>query len=287
MVVSPDTFHLHLRTLKQHFELVKLDDWVTRLNQGLGVARRACAITFDDGWRDNFQFAFPLLKEEQVPATTFLVSDYVDSTKSFWPERLARLIWNKGEGLPHETLEEFESILGADVFAAVSQAAPTRDRIDTVIEMAKKYTDDQMVQRITTIERKLGRDQSVRPPDVLTWGQVREMTQSGLVAIGSHGKRHVRLSTVIPQKTLEDEILGSKQMIEAKTSNGANIFCYPGGVTSPIAERLVRQHYQAACTTNRGWNSAKSDRFCLKRISIHEDVTNTRRSFLARISGWL
>jgi peptidoglycan/xylan/chitin deacetylase (PgdA/CDA1 family) len=287
MVVSSDTFRLHLRILKQHFELVKLDDWVKTLNEGVRTRRRACAITFDDGWRDNFEFAFPLLKEEQVPATLFLVSDYIDTARSFWPERLARLIWNDGHALPHDALGEIRLTLGSDVTAALSQAIPSRDTINEVIERAKRYTDNQIAQKITAIEMKLGRSQRAGPRDVLSWRQVREMTQSGLITVGSHSRYHTRLSAEISEGLLEDEIVVSKQEIEAKTGTTLGIFCYPGGVASPLAEQLVRRHYQAACTTIKGWNSPRSDRFRLKRISMHEDVTNTETSFLARISGWL
>jgi len=80
MYVSPETLDLHLGELKRHFELVHLDDWLRRAEARSTLPRLACAITFDDGWRDNYDFALPVLARHGAPATIFLVSSYIGTT---------------------------------------------------------------------------------------------------------------------------------------------------------------------------------------------------------------
>jgi peptidoglycan/xylan/chitin deacetylase (PgdA/CDA1 family) len=284
MVVDPNTFRKQLRWLKQFFHVVDLPTWV---KTDKTLPANACAITFDDGWRDTFEFAYPILRDEHVPATLFLVSDMTGTSESFWPERLARLIWNNGRGFPDDVLREFGAILDSDIIHSLSCTIPDRDDLNKIIEAMKRYPDNVLIQRLAAVEQKISPGSQRNSHDILTWEQVEEMTRDGLVSIGSHGRSHFRLSGIPDKDTLQGEIFGSKEAIEARLGANVDVFCYPGGDVSALAEELVRYHYRAACTTDKGWNLSRTDRFRLKRISIHEDVGSDLTSFLARVSGWL
>ena len=290
MVVTPESFRTHIRWLRQYFDIVKLGEWVRGIGQGQGFEqpRKACAITFDDGWRDTFQFAFPILEHEQVPATIFLVSDMVGTANSFWPERLARLLWNNGAGLSREVRlsPEHSWLRGLGLSELPDGEAPDRNFLDRVIQRAKRYSDDFLNEQIGLLEESA----HMKPPpqpDVLDWDQVRTTVRSGLIDIGSHGRTHTRLNEGMASERIENEIRGSKELIEQKTGCRVHLFCYPNGDVTPLSEQLVGEHYLAACTTSRGWNSREADRYRLKRISIHEDATHDRTPFLAKLSGFL
>jgi peptidoglycan/xylan/chitin deacetylase (PgdA/CDA1 family) len=92
MYVSPATLAMHLEIVKQYFTLIHLDEWLERVSAGRAVPSLACAITFDDGWRDNYEYAFPVLRHAGAPATIYLVTDMVGEGYSFWPNTLARYL---------------------------------------------------------------------------------------------------------------------------------------------------------------------------------------------------
>ena len=289
MVVHPQTFRMHLRVLKARFDILHLDDWLQRVAQGQPVPKKACAITFDDGWRDNYDYAFPLLQEFALPATIFLVSDKVGTPESFWPERLARILWHGGQGQSPAVWNstEFAWLKQLDTSFPFGLRPPMRLEIDAIIQQCKRFTDADLQDRLCRMESCSGAAVETAVPDILDWDQVRHMAKSGLVHFGSHTRHHVRLSDAVGASILLDEIGTSRKVIESHTHQAAEVFCYPNGNYTPGVKRLVQDHYRAACTTHRGWNDVTDDRYLLKRIGIHEDVTADETSFLAKLSGWI
>jgi hypothetical protein len=89
MHVYRDTFERHIRSLKENFCVIPLEEIVrARKGEGGRDSKPACILTFDDGWADFFQYAFPVLKAQGVPATVSLPTDYIGTTKWFWTDRL-------------------------------------------------------------------------------------------------------------------------------------------------------------------------------------------------------
>ncbi|MEX1034286.1 MAG: polysaccharide deacetylase family protein, partial [Cellvibrionaceae bacterium] len=92
MVVEPHTFEMHLEVLQRHFTLIPLGEWLSRRRNGQSLPPKSCALTFDDGWTDNYEYAFPILKRYKAPATLFAVSHMIGTNEMFWPNRLALLL---------------------------------------------------------------------------------------------------------------------------------------------------------------------------------------------------
>ena len=292
MIVSPETFRNHLQILEKYYEFVSLSDWVERKNMGLKLPLKACAITFDDGWADNYYHAYPILKELQVPATIFLVANMINTGQTFWPERLAALICKLSEFYPlesiwsHPGLQWLISVVD-DSDYVFSSLKPSGEELSSIIASAKKYSDERINSLLDEIEKSLNLNiNSDKQTPLLSWAQTNEMLASGIIDAGSHTCHHIRLSSSTPVETLENEIIKSKEIIESKTKKEIKLFCFPNGDFSDKALDMVKKHYSGSVTTQTGWNAQDQDIHMLKRISIHEDISNDKASFLSRISGW-
>jgi peptidoglycan/xylan/chitin deacetylase (PgdA/CDA1 family) len=286
MIVSPELLALHFDTLREHFTPIHLDDWLDQASSGGLEAARYAAVTFDDGWADNYAHGWPVLRAAGMPATVFVVTDYVGTMRRFWPNRLASVLsrWSPEsagalDAASHRRLRS----LGVPVEARGSTLG--RNDVDQVIERAKHADDTELHELCDAMERAAGVAPHERR-DLLNWDELCEMENSGLVRVGSHTRRHVRMSASLDPGRMADEVGGSADMIAARLGRPPALFCYPNGDVTPAAARLVAARYRGALTTKRGWNKPDDDPYGLRRIGVHEDVAGNRTAFLARLAGW-
>lgn len=288
MTVTPESFRNHLSILSQYFDFISLSEWIDRQKKQLPLPAKCCAITFDDGWADNYEYAFPTLQALSIPATIFLVSDLVGTHQQFWPEQLAQLVTAIARDHPDKwSHPEVQWLREANTRYDFSASLPDREQISEIIASAKSLPDQEILSRLEHINQLFGIQQDNQNKALLDWSQVKEMIDSGLVEMGSHTCVHTRLDARITRDQLEQEVVTSKTTIETKTGQPVKTFCFPNGDYTQQALSLVRQHYTGAVTTAIGWNKAGSDSHLLRRIGIHEDIAKDRTAFLARISGWL
>jgi peptidoglycan/xylan/chitin deacetylase (PgdA/CDA1 family) len=286
MIATPEALDMHISLLKRlGAEFVSLDNWLDAQQQNKTLPRLAVAVTFDDGWQDNYEHAFPVLKKHKVPATIFLVSKRINTPWQFWPEQVLDLLINHTHHLDHEALKWLRPYLSDRPTNKQSASPYTITQSDSVINRLKALDDH-------TIETNLEQTRDELPAlsqanlnarPLLNKQELDAMLSSGLVTFGAHTRHHYRLNHLENQSDLENEIAGSQRDLEELGLQPVSTFCYPNGNITGKGEQLVQKHFTAACTTERGWNSSPSNPFGLRRFNFHDGNGSTRLSFLATL----
>jgi hypothetical protein len=234
------------------------------------------AITFDDGYRDNYEKGFPILKKYNAPATIYLSYGYMEGTEVFWYEKLT-------SGLLSSQLQSINlEDLGSEKFCLNSQ----EDRDLAIYKLnrwLKTFTEKKRTQLLETILKRLQVDESsldISP--MLTWEMVKEMKENG-INFGSHTISHPILSRE-DRVSIEMEVVESRRLLEEKTGDEFSGFAYPNGTKADYNDAVlefVRATYQYACSTTPGINYKGQDPYQLKRINIDSGMcTNEKGKFL-------
>ena len=199
--ISPESFRREISFLKKHnYNVVKLEAMAELVKSGK-FPPKTIAITFDDGYENNYINAYPILKEYKIPATIFIVPNFI----------------------------------GKDGY--------------------------------------------------LTWDQVIEMSNSGVISIGNHTMSHGYLPSFQGEK-LNTEITDSKKIIEDRIKKEVLSFSYPlGGFNDLVRDKVIESGYKIAAAVNPGKNYPKHDLFAMKRVRISRTSDNLL-VFWIEISGF-
>lgn len=237
-------------------------------------------ITFDDGYRDNYVNAFPVLTSLSLTATIFLATGCIGSQGILWHDRVFRAFNTTGATLLKKFGPQRKS------YSIRTDHEKTRACAE-LLEVLKGLREEERTLWIDRlIERLAVEDPREVPNLMMNWDEVREMQRSGM-SFGSHTVTHPILST-LSMARVEDEITKSKAAIEQELRVPIKTFAYPNGRRGDFTEQtkeLLRQTgYTCAVTTICGANggdSAVPDLMELKRDLVW---SKTLHEFAARMA---
>lgn len=289
MIISPERLHRHIEVVKALGAVpIHLDEWLKRRRNAPNLLPTlSVAFTFDDGWRDNYLYAYPVLKEEQVPATIFLVTSLVDTMDTFWPERVLRILRTPGINLADPALSWLRPYLGTPALG--DNVGPlSLQEADETIQRLKVLDDATILKHLLETDRlKNLQKMELNERAILSTAELTEMSEGAMIKFGAHTKNHFRLNQLNNDRLLYDQVVGCLDDLKRILTATVPIFCYPNGDISSAGEQLVTRHYIAACTTETGWNTVKQADHNLRRFNLHDGNSGTERAFLSTIGRGL
>jgi len=254
----------------------------------LSKDQRYCVITFDDGWLDNYLYAYPVLKKYEIPATVFLTTAFIGTKSWFWADTLSYLLWYcHTNRIVRQKVEAIRMLVAGTLDKDNKKISDIFNEIDTIIEALKPLPETDRLKLVDQVSSFL----DVHPPDervLLNWDEIQVMSQDS-ISFGAHSSTH-RILTQLSFDEVKKELEDSLGALQARNVNFVPVFCYPNGSHSrEIVEQVKSAGYQAAVTTVFG-HEERSDNlnhlYALKRIGVHQDISYTIPLFSFHISGF-
>jgi peptidoglycan/xylan/chitin deacetylase (PgdA/CDA1 family) len=253
-------FTRQMETLAEYFNVVSLEKGLEQMQAGILPASSVC-ITFDDGYRDNYDVALPILSALNLPATFFIATGYLGDG----------IMWNDvvRQTIKNTSLKQ----LDLQQFSMGTVSIDTEQRKVELIEKLLGYIKYNQVDRRIELVNRLKEIAQVEISErlMMTEHEVKELSRAGM-EIGGHTVRHPIL-TCADEDEARDEIVQGKLFLEKLLGKRLKFFAYPNGQAGKDYNeehmRLVEQAgFDAALTTNNGVIDKDSSAFDLPRICI-------------------
>jgi peptidoglycan/xylan/chitin deacetylase (PgdA/CDA1 family) len=255
--------------LRRAYRVVTLDQLCRELNESdpnYTSSYQAVAITFDDGYRDLYTTAWPILRKYNLPATVYLTASAIETGEVSWYDRIFALaMWSRSETF------EFEGV-PARRFPLSSKTSRLHAASEVIRTMRRSYPNQQRIAACAELERKAVVPDEVLQDRMLTWAQIREMQESG-ITFGAHTMSHPAVGR-LSLAECEEELIQSRMLLEERLQRPVEHFAFPFGLPSDLSPEtcclIPSFGYRSAASTVWGINTPRTNPYLLRRIGGEE-----------------
>ncbi|TYO66392.1 polysaccharide deacetylase family protein [Bradyrhizobium hipponense] len=273
--VTPDFLRATLSHLRSRdIDIVSMDELHERLVQG-NFDRRFAAFTLDDGYRDNLEFALPVLRDFDAPLAVYVASDFAEGTGRLWWTALEAVIANTDQ----VDVQIGNSALRLDATSPAAKQAAF-DRLHDWLRALPGEHD--LKREIEALCARYGVDVAALCRSLcLSWDEVKRLAADPLVTIGAHSISHCNLARQ-SEEFAAQEMAVSKLRIEHALQAPVLHFAYPYGDREAAGNRefalAAAAGFKTAVTTRPGMLFAESagQITALPRVSLNGNYQDTR-----------
>lgn len=202
------------------YRIISLDDMRDALVRG-DIDHKFVVLTFDDGYRDTLEAAYPILAKHAAPFTVYVTTNYIDRTAVKW-DYLAEEVVHENQSV---TIRTRSGAVDLDCSTADSKRRSCDILQSHLFDMNRPETFDDM----RSFFESCGRDvHATTDALMLDWRQLQELAADPLVTIGCHTANHFVLSR-LPPEFARQEIEVSKARLEERLGIDVHHFSYPYG----------------------------------------------------------
>lgn len=266
LLITAATLEKQLDWIGRRFDFVDPDGMDAWLNGARPGHKPVAIVTFDDGYRDVYENAFPLLKRKGIPAVFFMVTDLIGTGGLQTHDELYVLMTRALPAWTDPRKEMAQLLLDAHVSTlSLRGIAPALGEPSAATRaLLASLTQSQVLRVMNVLRSRVGpprQDDEFAPMD---WDMLVEMQRAGM-KIGSHTRSHALLTNESAEK-IRCELQGSRKVLEQKLGPNIRHFAYPDGrFDALVVKGLVEAGYRFGYTT------------CTHRHAEHPALTIPRR----------
>ena len=281
MWTSVETFQEDIEWFRRLGDIV---DLATIIDHTTENERPLFSITFDDGWIDNYQHAYPILKQQNLTATIFLVTGAIETGEIFWVEDFLYKI---------ATLDTEMSSLAPTILIELMNKyniecnIGTHDKTRLAEHLAENLKPLNKAKRDRILEQaynQLGLSHIPLQGHIMNWASISEMQSNG-ITFGSHTHTHEILQYA-DNELIREQLETSARLIKERLGRSPEFFCYPNArYRADNADLLAASGYQFAFRMHNIPLRDKDDKYFIPRYLLNEHLCSNRQILICKLLG--
>ncbi len=252
--LDPALFEKMIVLLKKHYTILPLNRLYSKNREEL---KNACFITFDDGYTDYLEFAYPILKKHNVHSTIFILPFDMSNQGHIWTSSIMHFV----KKYAFAEIDKFFKAHGR-----VIDCSPSLDRFKLNLLITKnlcQLTQSERGPIIQALQNKFKTDEGILEKELLNMDDMKEL-DTRWVDFASHSLTHPSFKLETNEAFIEHELKDSKEIIESELNVKINMFAFPFNKYNDLALKTVKKYYNL-CFTRRG------DFVDLNRLSVDKE----------------
>jgi peptidoglycan/xylan/chitin deacetylase (PgdA/CDA1 family) len=271
--VSPVHFQDHVMIMKKYGIPVSLKELTAK---EFKFGQKGIALTFDDGYADNFYNAKPVLERHGIPATFYIVSGTIGSQEEYWWDEIEKIVFEDDLHLPDYFRIENQEYMWPRATTSHPQL------IQNMAHVLRPLSEESRKSFMRILRSYNGKLKPRHLP--LTQDELIQMAACKLFEIGAHSVTHPTMAD-LSEIEQEEEISTSKKELEKILGRAVTSFAYPYGSYSDTSiEILKRLHFKTACTVTIDPVSQSFDSYQLPRFAVRDWPAD---EFEKNLRNWL
>jgi peptidoglycan/xylan/chitin deacetylase (PgdA/CDA1 family) len=265
--IHPRIFEEMIVLLKKKYQLLPLSDLY---DKGKDL-RNACFITFDDGYKDYLEYAYPLLKKHAVPSALFVLPSDLSNQGHIWTATINYFV-------RHYSYEEVKLFL--DKHDCVLDIHPRMNKFALNLHITRylcQFTQKERKVVLEDLQRKLEADSRILDKELLTMEELRKLDPA-FVSIASHSLTHPSFKLETDKEFIEHELKESKNILETSLKVKVEAFAFPFAKFNSSSINEAKKHYRLCFTGINDFvylDKLRKDEdsiYNLSRFNVHHDT---------------
>jgi len=266
-------FEAHLQFYKEYFNVVSLDQFYAKdfSNEKFNVC-----ITFDDGFANNFDYALPLLEKYKMPATFFITAIREAGYDILWNDFLSIVSYYGPQNLNYQQKQFFKNNFGRYAEEGTGH---------TLVDYLKEGGFDSKAEMIEELQLLFPKKEEEEVYwKQMTTEQIRQLSSSQYVTIGSHGYYHNRMDWISLEEATK-EIKNSKQFLEQLTSKEVKAFAFPyGNYSRELVQAAKKLGFKQLLAMDFFYPEDNADNTMRERFTVNPFISANNQMY-ATITG--
>lgn len=266
--IHPKLFEETIKMLKKHYTILPLYELYYNTNPQLN---NACFITFDDGYKDYLDYAYPILKKHKAHSTLFVLPYDITNKGHIWTSTIIFFIKRSS----FEDVESFFNAFNLNVNYSDKTSA-FHINLDVTRELCKLNHRERNI-IIDALREKLVEDNRIMENELLSFEELKKLDNE-FVSLASHSLTHPSFLEEDDDVFIEKEVGDSKRIIENELKKEVYSFAFPFAKFNSLSLNIVKKHYKL-CFTGidnsvdlNQINRDKGSLFNLPRFNVHHDT---------------